>query len=151
MIQLGYQIALAALTTCILLKGTWPMRRTIATIFAVFVAAWCLSGLWPTVPYSFAMIAVDAAACAIITWHWAGRWQAVVGLSYILQITVHIGRVFNGDQADLNSFWWGLSLLAMLQILLVGGWWLNDCVGLRLRWRNHRPVFGRARPQGMAP
>jgi hypothetical protein len=148
LIQLGYQVALAALTTGILLKGTWAMRRTICTVFAVMAAAWSLSGLWPSVAYSLAMIAIDAIACIVITWHPAGRWQSVVGLSYILQIGVHIGRVFNGDNADLVSFWWGLSILAVLQMFLVGGWWI-DGLDLPRRWRDTHPRAGKARHPGV--
>jgi len=148
-LQLGYQVALAALTTGILLKGSWPMRRTICTVFAVMLAAWLLSGLWPTVPYSLAMIAVDAAACVIITWHPAGKWQSVVGLSYILQIGVHLGRVANGDNADMDALWWGLSILALLQMFLVGGWWING-LDLPRRWRNSHPRAAKARRSGVA-
>lgn len=149
LLQLGYQIALAALTTGILLKGTGPMRRTICTVFAVMMAAWLLAPYWPSVFYSLAMISIDALACLVITWHPAGRWQSVVGLSYILQIGVHIGRIFNGENADITSFWWGLSLLAVLQMILVGGWWLHDCLGLRLRWSGAYPVLGRSRHSGL--
>jgi hypothetical protein len=149
LLQLGYKIALAALTTCILLKGTWPMKRTIATVFAVFVAAWLLSDLWPSEAYAAAMIVVNALACVVITWHPAGKWQSVVGLSYILQIGVHVGRIANGDGADLVSYWWGLALLAILQLALVGGWWLNDTFFLHRRWRNPYSRSSEARRSGV--
>jgi hypothetical protein len=149
-IQLGYQIALAALTTAILLKGTWPMRRTIATVFLNMLAAWPLSNLWPGVEWAMAMMLIDAIACLVITWHPAGKWQSIIGLSYIIQIAVHIGRIFNGDNADMDSYWWGLSMLAILQVLLIGGWWLNDGLGLRLGWRRYYPVLVPARRESVA-
>jgi hypothetical protein len=125
-LQLGYQIALAALCGLTLLTGEWRMKRTALAIFGVMLAAWLLRGLWPGIGYAWAMIAVDSAALAVITWRPAGRWQAIVGLSYILQIATHIGRIAAAKNADMNSYWWGLSIIAILQLLLVGGWWLNE-------------------------
>lgn len=147
-LQLGYQVALAALTTGILLKGTGPMRRTIITVFASMMLGWLVADLWPSVYFAIIMGLADAAACVIITWHPAGRWQSIVGLSYILQIGVHIGRIFNGDSADINSYWWGLSALAVLQMFLVGGWWI-DGLDLPRRWRNTYPRAGEARHPGV--
>lgn len=124
-LQLGYWIALVALTLCVLLRGTGPMKRTVITIFAVMGVQWMLSGWWPSVEWAAMMLTADVFACIIITWHPAGKWQAITGLSYILQIGVHLGRIFNGDSADVTSYWWALSLLALLQVLLLGGWWLH--------------------------
>jgi hypothetical protein len=148
-IQLGYQLALAALTTGIFLKGTGPMKRTIAAVFGSMVAGLAFSGLWPGEGWSALMIAFDALACIVITWHPAGRWQSVIGLSYILQIGVHIGRIANGDSADLVSYWWGLALLAVLQLLLIGGWWITDVFGFHLGRRNSRSAAAPPRHPGV--
>lgn len=101
------------------------MRRTILTILVVGVAAWCLRGLWPSKEYAMAMIAVDSAALLAITWRPAGKWQALAGLSFILQIATHIGRIA-AENPDIKSYWLGLSIGAFIQLLLVGGWWRHD-------------------------
>jgi len=147
-LQLGYWIALAALTTCVLLKGSGPMKRTVATIFAVMLIQWAIDGWWPSVEWAAMMIAVDTLACVIITWHPAGRWQAITGLSYILQIGVHLGRIFNGDNADVISYWWGLSTLAILQLLLLGGWWLHG-LGLHFGRGGSNKAVAQARNPGV--
>jgi hypothetical protein len=148
-LQIGYQLTLAALTAYALLLGTGPMKRTAATIFAVMLVAWFLADAWPGVNYSLAMILIDALACFIITLHPAGRWQSMIGLTYILQIGVHVGRIARGENADINTFYWGLSLLAILQLLLLGGWMLHGIVG-HPRWRRADPASPAPRRPGMA-
>lgn len=148
-LAVGYKLGLAALSSLILLQGTNAMRRTICTVFAVMLAAWFLADLWPGLKYAAAMIGIDALACTIITWHPAGKWQAVVGLSYVLQIGVHIGRIFSGDNADIYRYFWGLSLLAILQLLLIGGWWLHGRMGRNPDWSDSRSNLPRSSRQGM--
>lgn len=140
LLQLGYQVTLAALTTGILLSGSAQMKRTIITVFAVMIAAWFLRGYWPGVDYAVMMIGVDAIACIVITWHPAGRWQSVVGLSYVMQIIVHLARIIRGDNVDFDLYWWGLSLLAFLQLFLIGGWWVHGKLVGRRRRNAPRPV-----------
>lgn len=148
-LQLGYQIALIALTSLVILNGSGAMRRTIITVFGVMVAAWFLRGSWPSVEYSLAMIAVDSAALAVITWHPAGRWQSIIGLSYVLQVSVHIGRIASGENADINSFYWGLSAIAILQLLLLWGWWINGRVDRHRFRRRFASAASTASPEGM--
>lgn len=132
----GYNLTLAALTLGLMLQGTGPMRRTILTIFAVFCTAWLLKGGWPSTHYALEMIAVDSAALVVICARPAGKWQSIIGLSFILQVATHIGRIISGADADINSYWGGLSAIAVLQLLLVGGWWLHEYLVLpRRTWR----------------
>jgi hypothetical protein len=147
--QFGYQVALAALVVGVFIKGADPMRRTVATIFAVMIVSLLCSGLWPTPLYADAMILADAVACLIITWNPAGRWQSVIGLSFILQIGVHVGRLA-AVRPDMESYWWGLSGLAVLQLLLIGGWWINDVfLPFYRRWSGHHPLPHSARRSGV--
>lgn len=137
--QLAYQYALYALGLLILLTGDGRMKRTVLTILAVMLAAWGLSDLWPTVPYAWAMIAVDSIACIVICTHPAGKWQSAIGLSYIVQVIVHIGRIILGDNCDMFGYYWGLSLVAILQLLLLGGWWSTG-IARRLGWIVDHPL-----------
>lgn len=148
-IQLGYQLLLAALTTCVFLAGSRQMIRTIAVIFAVFVAEWFLKGWWPSSEYAVAMFVVGSLACIAITWHPAGKWQGIVGLSYILEIGVHVGRIASGENADITSYWWGLSSIAILQLFLVGGWITNDWIRSHSHRGSNNPAAAEARPSGL--
>ena len=121
--QLAYQYTLYALSVLILLTGDGRMKRTVLTILAVMLAAWGLSDLWPSVPYAWAMVAVDSIALVVICRHPASQWQSAIGMTYLLQVSVHFGRIIVGDGSDIFGYYWGLSLLAILQLLLLGGWW----------------------------
>lgn len=139
-LQSAYWIVLFAMTGFLLWRGTNTMKRTILTILVVGGAAWLLRGLWPGRDYAWAMIAVDSAALVAITWRPAGKWQALTGLSFILQIATHIGRIA-AENPDINGYWWGLSIGAFLQLLLVGGWWRHEwLLRHRLRGLAHTAV-----------
>lgn len=126
------------------------MRRAVAVIAIVAVAPMPLGPMWPEIPYAFAMIGVDTAALLAITWNPAGKWQSIVGGSYLIQIGIHIGRIFSAEKADINSYWWGLSIVAILQLLLIGGWWLNERV-TRHRFRGVAdPAPAHSRAKGVA-
>lgn len=133
--QTAYQYALYALSILILITGDGRMKRTVLTILAVMLAAWGFSNLWPTVPYAWAMIAVDSLALIMICRHPASQWQSAIGMTYLLQVGVHFGRIIVGDGSDIFAYYWGLSILAILQLLLLGGWWSVGHLGRLYRGR----------------
>lgn len=142
--QLAYQYALYALCVLILLTGEGRMKRTVLTILAVMLAAWGLSPLWPSALYAWAMIAGDSIALVTICRHPASQWQSAIGMTYLLQAGVHFGRIIVGEESDIFGYFWGLSLLAILQLLLLGGWW---SVGHFLRHRRGRRIAAFAHPR----
>src|SRR5688572_14489429 len=93
-IQIGYWIALGALTLCVILRGSPAMKRTVYTLVAVLAISLVLSavGNWTAESYAIAMMTVDAVAAAIILIRPAGRAQAVIGLTFLLQITIYLAR-----------------------------------------------------------
>lgn len=148
--QTAYLYALSALTVLILFLGDGRMRRTVLTILAVMLAAWSLSGLWPTVGYAWAMIGVDSLAIIAICWHPAGKWQSAVGAIYVIQVGIHIGRIFLGDNTDMFAYWLGLSVTAIVQLMLLGGWGIHEWLVRRFGWRDHHPAPYHSRAPGVA-
>lgn len=148
-LQLAYYLALAALSLGVALQGTGPMKRTAFVIWAVAVASLLLTPLWPSTTYSFAMIVVDALAAVAILYHPAGRWQSAIGLTYVFQIAFHIGRLINASDADINSFYIGLSVLAVLQLALVGGWLFGGGFLYLVRWGGLNKSASHSRRQGV--
>lgn len=147
-LQGAYYLVLGALILSIAWKGSTPMMRTVAAFVAVAFVSLCASGLWPTPTYSIIMIAADAAACLVITLKPAGNWQAAIGLSYIFQIICHLIRIALGKNADIDSFYWGLTAWAVIQLLLLGGWLGHELLGYtHLRGRT-RDFPARPRVQG---
>lgn len=148
--QRGYEYTLYALTLLILFTGDGRMKRTVLTILAVMLAAWGLVGLWPTVPYAWAMIGVDSLACVAICLHPAGKWQSAVGFSYVIQVGIHIGRIILGDSTDMFAYWLGLSVSAIVQLMLLGGWVIHDRLIRRLNGSDHYPASSDSRKPGVA-
>lgn len=104
------------------------MKRTALTLLAVLAISFVLTPVlvWPSENWALAMMAVDGLAATVILFHPAGKAQSLIGLTYLLQIGVHAGRLMNGDQADFWLYWLSLSILAFLQLLILGGWWINE-------------------------
>lgn len=155
-IQLGYWIALGALMLCITFRGSGPMKRTAYTLLAVGMIGYLLAEqavfpqlAWPTETYAILMMIVDAIGATIILIHPAGKVQSIIGLTFLLQIGVHAGRVFNGQSADLNNYWWGLSLLAVLQLVLTGGWWVNEQLSRSRAVHRDSPLASPAHRKGV--
>lgn len=130
------------------------MKRTVFAILAVGLFSLFLAKQnlfpdlrWPTEGYSLAMMAADAIAGIVVLIHPYGKVQRLIGLTFLLQMGVHAGRLLNGDNADLNLFWQGLSVLAFLQLILVGGWGLYEWLDRRRSVRSHRPVAAPAHPR----
>ncbi len=126
------------------------MKRTVLTILAVMLAAWGFSGLWPTVAYAWAMIGIDALATIAICLHPAGRWQSAVGLSYVIQVGIHFGRIILGDNCDMDAYYWGLSVSAIVQLMLLGGWGIYEYLAPRLGRRRGHSASAHSAHQGLA-
>lgn len=154
-IQLAYWWLLGALTFIVTVKGSQPMLRTACAIL--------LSGLcsliiheyffqFQTPEYALAMMAIDGVAAALVLLNPAGKAQSLIGWTFLFQIMVYGGRLTAegaGYLIDLNAFWWGLAIPALIQLALVGGWWLHDRVPRRHPVRPARPAPAAAHRQGL--
>lgn len=132
-LQYAYWALLGALSLLTLFKGSAQMKRTALALLAVLAISFFLNAwlVWPSENWALAMLAVDAIAATVILFHPAGKAQSLIGLTFLLQMGVHAGRVMNGDQADLTLYWWMLSIAAFAQLFIAGGWWLYE----RFPWR----------------
>lgn len=152
LIGYGYIGLLCALTLLVNRKGE-PMRRTALILLADMIAGYAysftLGGGWD---YSLYMIMVNALACILITWNPAGRWQALIGWSFILQIGTDTGRVasdFYFGTSDMYFVYWWTTLLAYLQLLLLAGWMIDERGGYLSRFVHHLSA-DEARRSGVA-
>jgi hypothetical protein len=99
------------------------MKRTIYVLLGNCVLSYAFSWWVDDGVYlAWFMIAVDAVSAWIITWRPAAKWQAVIGLTYVIQIASHIGRLA-ANNPDLEAYGWGLTVVSFAQLLLVAGWW----------------------------
>ena len=154
-LQLAYWFATGALTLLVIWKGSMPMKRTIAAIVGVLFASLGIHGFvapFPSEVYCLLMLLVDALAAAIVLIKPAGRFQALVGITYLVQCGLYAGYLghplINNEKGDINSLWTGLSILAMLQLALVSGWWLHERGYWRSPVRSRSPAVDPAYRQG---
>ena len=151
-IGIAYIGILCALTLLVNRRGE-PMRRTALVLFADMVFGYFYSfafgGGWD---YSVYMILINTLACMLVTWNPAGRWQALIGWSFILQIGTDIGRVasdFYFGMTDMYFVYWATTALAYFQLLLLAGWVIDERAGYLSRFaRNVSP--DKTRPSGLA-
>lgn len=138
-LQTAYWIALGALVVLTWFRGSAAMLRTTLAILANGLVSLALARLlvWPSDSYTIGMIVVNFIAAGIVLVHPNGKTQKLVGLTFILQNGVHLAKLFTGTGADLSIYWAWLSAFAILQLVLVGGWWLYELVG------RSRPVCSR--------
>lgn len=141
-LQEGYWIALGALVVIISVKGCWQMKRSVYALLAVGAVSLILASLmdWTTPPYGLAMMAVDFAAAWVILWRPAGKIQSLLGMTLVVQMGVHAGKLLRGADTNLDYYYLALSVLAIVQLVLVGGWWLHE----RITWSDRLPDRGAA-------
>lgn len=119
-------MAFLALGALVALRGSFAMKRAMFTVAANYAAAFCYTWVskdptpWPL------FMALDFVSAAIILIKPAGRAQALVGLIYLMQISIHTGYAIALPNADGVVYWWLLTALAFLQLAVIGGWMLYD-------------------------
>lgn len=70
-------------------------------------------------------ICIDTGAAAAILWHPAGRWQAVLGVTYCVQIAMHLGYgvvLLLQQTPDPMAYYHWLTVIAFAQLVVLGGW-----------------------------
>ena len=127
------------------------MIRTALTLVAVCVISLAVNAIapFPGEPYCLTMLVVDALAAAVVLIRPAGKAQALVGATLACQMGLYAGRLLNGENADINHLWWGLSVLAFAQLFLVGGWWVHERVNRRRHFHRWDPVTLAAHRKGL--
>lgn len=123
------------LMVSLLTEGRFMIRTTLALLanWAAHMVYWVVSRD-PT-PYFFSIV-VDVMTAVIILSRPAGRMQAMIGWTLLIQIMLHFAYAFHLKtggyvvQAELR-YWQWLDWIALGQIALVGGWWLGG-LGRRL-------------------
>lgn len=149
----AYIALLCALVLVTFRKGE-PMRRTVLTLFAVMIAAYAYSfALGGGLDYSVYMIGVNALACWAIVRHPAARWQSAIGWSLLLQIGLDGGSVASELYFGSSDMWLvyiSTVLLAFGQLLMVGGWYLDELAARHLGNSDGHSAASTSRHRGVA-
>lgn len=128
----SYALGLSIASLCALLtafaREDGRIIRVMGVILLNWVAGMVFVGMtgW-TDCWSFNII-IDASASVAILWRPAGRMQALLGVSYCVQIAMHggYGAAEIMGVADPWKYYDALTAVAWVQLLIIGGW----CVGI---------------------
>lgn len=132
-------IGLLCALVIVTFRGGEPMRRTALTLLGVMLIAYAYQVFAPKLypdaggtDYSVFMILVNTLAASIVLRHWAGRWQAVIGCTFVLQIGTDTGRVASDiyfQATDMDAVYWMTVTLAYVQLAILGGWFWDERTG----------------------
>lgn len=125
---ISYGIGLSAATLFALTTGFVHDESRIIRAMLVILFNWLLGMMFISAtgwtdcwPFN---IAIDASASVAILWRPAGRMQALLGVSYCVQIAMHggYGAAKIMGTADPWKYYDALTAVAWIQLLLIGGW-----------------------------
>jgi len=141
---IGLAAAMVAASMTVTAFPDWRLARAAVVVFAnwvigtVFVLVSGVTDAW------WFNIAIDAVAAAAILYRLSTHWQAALGLTYCLQIAMHIAYALltaKGGAVPL-PYYGALTAIAWLQLVMVGGW--SGDVWLR---RSAEAAAGKAEPK----
>lgn len=129
----SYTIGLILVGAFALATGAVLWREQLLRSCAAVVANWMIGTAFITLTgwtdcWGFNII-LDAATATLVLWHPASRMQALIGVSYCVQIAMHIGYgtakidlFVIGARADPWKYYDALTAIAWIQLALLGGW-----------------------------
>lgn len=145
---LSYGVGLSIVTAFALTTGFARDDGRIVRAIMVLLLNWVagmifvsLTGWTDCWPFN---IAIDTSASVAVLWRPAGRMQALLGVSYCVQIAMHggYGAAKIMGIADPWKYYDALTAVAWIQLLLVGGWGIAIWSGgiVRHRFGDHNSV-----------
>lgn len=123
-----YTACLALIFFAVWRRGPRPMMRTTMAIVGWFAAA----NAW-TIPAGGGepwalFFALDVIAAMVVLVMPAGKMQSLIGTTFLIKLAFDTayGIAYFKGVADPVKYWWALTLVGFVQLLLVGGWWLSE-------------------------
>jgi hypothetical protein len=141
MSAIGLSVGTFGLLLCVLVglslfvEGRFMLRVALALLgnWAAHIVWWTITAD-PT-PYLFSLVA-DVLTAVVVLIRPAGRMQALIGWSLLVQITIHSAYIYHllvggyAVEAEVK-YWEWLDRIALVQIALAGGWTIGG-VGRRI-------------------
>jgi hypothetical protein len=120
----GLAAAMAAASMTVTAYPNWRLARAAVAVFANWVIGTVFALTTQVTDGWWFNIGIDALAAGVIFYRLNSRWQVALGLTYCLQIAMHIAYavLVAEGKAVPNSYYGALTAIAWLQLLLVLGW-----------------------------
>lgn len=120
------------------------MARTLLTVAVVWLLGSWISSIHP-IPWMWWAL-LSALGCVVVTIHPSGRWQAVIGGSFLATLVAHIAfglSVIMVRNVSVPSYLNALDRLNIIRVALCGAW---VCAALVRAWLlpHHRAGIARA-------
>ncbi len=121
------QVVLVVSLVLALLQRNKAMLRTAGALIGCLVVNrihYLLTN--DSTPYMWYMV-IDAITAAIVLLRPAGKVQAVIGTTFLVELAMHLSywinlRLNGYNLGAATTYWWMLLIIALLQAALIGGW-----------------------------
>lgn len=142
--MISYLTGLVIIAGSLALFGRGAVERCASVLIANWVAQYVYNDLagtfTPWVWFAF----IDLLSGLVILWKPAGRWQAILGGTYAVQIVCHF--VYANGGFGQHDYWQILTAIAWAQLMILGVWGHGSAISrFRIRWRtehSQRPHNG---------
>jgi len=134
----GFGLAAAVVVASLTVTAhpNWQLARAALAVFVNWVAGTVFALTTDITDGWWFSLAIDAIAAAVILYRLSGQWQVALGLTYCLQIAMHLAYGLLSS-AHAWPYYSALTAIAWLQLLLVAGW--SGDVWLRGKPRESAP------------
>lgn len=115
-----YFIGLMVVAMPLVLLSRGALARCSAVIILNWVLGYAFNEAFSTfTPWAWSTI-LDTISAIIVLWHPAGRWQALIGVTYALQLICHYA--FALARWHPHDYWFVLTAIAWVQLMILGAW-----------------------------
>lgn len=136
--MMSYLTGLVLIAGSLALFSRGAVERCASVIIANWVAQFVYNDWLGTfTPWGWFTI-IDAISAIVILWMPAGRWQAILGGTYVAQIVCHF--IYAKGGLVQHDYWQVLTNIAWLQLILLGVWGYGSGASrFAVRWRSEHP------------
>ena len=125
----GLTVAMVTASLTVTAHPNWQLARAALVVFANWVAGTVFALTTDITDGWWFSLAIDALAAGVILYRFTNQWQVALGLTYCLQIAMHIAYATH-VAPEAWPYYSALTAIAWLQLLLILGWsgdvWLRS-------------------------
>ncbi len=141
-------IATMCVVCSLAMLGSGPMVRTSLAILLNWIAQTVFAETTGIYDAWWFFIVIDAITAAVIIRQPAAKVQALIACVFMGQILLHVVYAFSNHSVGAYPYWQLLTVMAFLQLLLLGGWTIDR--GRRHLWKRRNPrLAGAASTTGL--